>query len=53
MKKTYETPVIEKLEFDYSKVVTASDTIHGDYGNGRGCGRDVTYNGRGCGSNND
>ena len=26
MKKTYETPLVEKIEFDYSDTVTASGT---------------------------
>ena len=46
MKKEYTTPRAEKLAFDYSKTVVASGgNDHGDWGNGRGCGRDVTYHG--------
>ena len=52
MKREYKTPRAEKLDFDYKKVVLASnDPIHGDYGNGRGCGRVVTLHGHGKGCN--
>ena len=39
MKNTYETPVAEKFEFDYTKVVAASNDNpgkqhHGDKGHG-------------------
>ena len=36
MKKPYNAPSIEKLEFDYTNVVVASGR-HGDNGNGHGC----------------
>ena len=50
MKKTYSVPIIEKLEFDYRHVIlTSGEDIHGDWGNGRGCGRVVTRNGINCG----
>ncbi len=57
MKAPYETPVVEKLEFDYSSVVTASGSGHGDVGMGvsqtdKGCdGQNLhpTHNhGQGC-----
>ena len=54
MKREYKTPRAEKLDFDYKKVVLASgqpDPIHGDFGNGRGCGRVVTLHGHGKGCN--
>lgn len=47
MKKDYNTPVVEKLEFNYKAMMVTSG-IHGDYGNGNGCGRTVTYHGKGC-----
>lgn len=37
MKKQYETPVAEQLEFEYSDIVTASNdnpVHHGDKGHG-------------------
>ena len=34
MKKNYETPVAEKLEFDYTQTVVASNVHHGDKGHG-------------------
>lgn len=37
MKKNYTAPRAEKLEFDYSRVVTASDPGRGDKGQGHGC----------------
>ena len=39
MKKQYEAPRAEKLEFNYTEVVTSSDVPggHGDRGNGNGC----------------
>jgi hypothetical protein len=38
--KEYTKPVAEKLEFDYSDNVTASNTVwhHGDVGHGNGMG---------------
>ena len=51
MKKEYKTPRAEKLDFDYKKVVLASGETHGDWGNGRGCGRVVTYHGHSHGCN--
>ncbi|MBQ6362921.1 MAG: hypothetical protein IJQ02_16955 [Oscillospiraceae bacterium] len=34
MKKTYETPVAEKMEFDYTQTIVASGGGHGDKGHG-------------------
>ncbi len=35
MKKTYETPVAEKMEFDYTQTIVASGGgHHGDKGHG-------------------
>lgn len=55
MKKEYSTPDAERLNFDYSKSVVASagGKDNGDWGNGRGCGRVVTYHGRSHGCNPD
>lgn len=42
MKKTYETPAVEKIEFNYAENVTASQSCptigHGDMGIGVGHG---------------
>ena len=58
MKRDYNTPRAERLNFDYTKVVVASgnpddpgDWGNGDWGNGNGCGRAVTYHGRSHGCN--
>ena len=37
MKKEYTAPRAEKLDCDYSRVVTASGSGHGDQGWGHGC----------------
>lgn len=43
MKKTYETPVAEKMEFDYTQTIVASGGgHHGDVGNG------VSHTDKGC-----
>ena len=43
MKKTYETPVAEKMEFDYTQTIVASGGgHHGDKGHG------VSQNDKGC-----
>ena len=41
MRKTYKTPAAEKLEFNYTENVVASNTnvnVHGDNGHGFGHG---------------
>ncbi len=55
MRKEYNTPRAERLNFDYTKVVVASagDDTQGDWGNGKGCGRIVTYHGSAHGCNPD
>ena len=53
MKREYNTPRAERLDFDYKKAVVASDPTQGDWGNGKGCGRIVTYHGSSHGCNPD
>ena len=55
MRKEYNTPRAERLNFDYTKVVVAAagDDTQGDWGNGKGCGRIVTYHGSAHGCNPD
>ena len=54
MKKENNTPRAEKLDFDYKNAVVASAGGNkGDLGNGRGCGRPVTYHGHSHGCNQD
>ena len=59
MKKNYESPVAEKIEFDYSQIVTTSGAgHHGDNGVGvshtdNGCDREPGHHnspnhGQGC-----
>ena len=47
MKKEYETPTAEKMEFDYSEIVVASGCINGRYeshegGTGTECNSVIT-----------
>ena len=52
MKKEYRAPRAERLEFDYTRVVVASGGHDkGDWGNGHGCERVVTYHGHSHGCN--
>ena len=48
MKKEYDAPKAEKLEFDYKETVVASTgtncTKINDNGNGNGCGNNPRYN---------
>lgn len=46
MKKTYTTPVVEKLVFDYTENITASNghMHHGDMGIGFGHGGGCDHN---------
>lgn len=39
MKKTYEAPIAEKMQFDYEENVVASGTGNPDNGNQKGCGK--------------
>ena len=50
MKKQYEAPKADKLEFNYTQVVTSSDTPgRGDKGKGWGCTHQGDNGkGRGC-----
>ena len=36
-KNTYEEPKVEKLDFDFSNTVVASDTASGNQNHGQGC----------------
>ena len=53
MKKEYRAPRAERLVFDYTRVVVASggEQDKGDWGNGHGCERVVTYHGHSHGCN--
>ena len=50
MKKEYDAPKAEKLEFDYKETVVASNGSHhchksnGDRGHQHGCGKKVKQN---------
>lgn len=54
MKRVYETPAVEKLEFDYAQTIVASggNDDHG-HGHGHGHGRGDNGHGRGCDRDHD